>query len=478
MAEISGIQPVVTPRSNSSVSTNLNQGKSEVPNSIDNSVPMADPNRVVRTNDQNVNTGEHAYRYGASSNFESFVRTLREMPELMDIYSDVFMTKLSSEVNLVSYGQGFAEQVFQFMQSINMTAEELLNLMKEQNLLTNKYTGPFFDIIRNMMANGSSRELTMAVLDFLKRYDAYTARDHTENVMLSNLQSIAANIPKTKSGQLLALLQQYPKDGSSSQRLDFMKNKVMPFLTEYVSRTHDYGVARDMIALFTMSLSKFETGSKEAFTASFRNLAGYLQIMGMLDGVDVSALQERLMSGSASGADSRGTEILDSFVSILAQGLGGTAGAANKTSFQEMISALLVNESVYMPLTHLVVPANIDGSMIFSEMWIDPDADGQGGGDRDSEGRSSKIFVKFVIQELGSFDLLLLERDGKISMELHYPDVLQENSPEIRKAMNTIVANNGLSMESLKVMKGRNEKNLMQIFPKIFAQKTSVNVSV
>jgi len=476
MADISGIQPVVTPRSNSSVSTNLNQVKSEIPNTIDNSTPIADPNRVVRTNDQNVNTGEQAYRYGADSNFENFVRTLRSMPELMDIYNDVFMTKLSSEVNLVSYGKDFADQVFQFMQSIEMSPEELLNLMKEQNLLTNKFTGPFFDIIRNMMSNGSSRELTMAVLDFLKRYDAYTSSDHTENVMLSNLQSIASNIPKTKSGQLLQLLQQYPQDGSQADKLNFMKNDMMPFLTKYVSQTHDYGVARDMIAMFAVSLGKFETGSQEAFTSSFRNLAGYLQIMGMLDGVDASALQERLMSGKT--VDGRTTEIMDNFVKILSDGFGGTAGAANKASFQEMVSSLLINESVYMPLTHLVIPANIDGKMLFSEMWVDPDADnGAGGMDRE-ESRASKIFVKFVIQELGNFDLLILEREGKVSLELHYPEVLQDKSADIRKAMNTIISSNGLTMDNLKVMKGKNEKNLIQIFPKIFAQKTSVDVSV
>jgi hypothetical protein len=477
MAEISGVQPVVTPKNNSSVSTSLNQVKSEIPNTIDNSTPIADPNRVVRTNDQNVNTGEHAYKYGTDSNFENFARTLLDMPDQMDIYNDVFMTKLTNEVNLVSYGKDFAEQVFQFMQAINMSPEELLSLMKEQNLLENKFTGPFFDIIRNLMSNGSSRELTMTILDFLKRYDAYTSNEHTENVMLSNLQSIASNIPHTKSAQLLELLQQYPENGTQADKLNFMKNDVMPFLTKYVSQTHDYGVVREMIAMFAVSLGKYETGSEESFAASFRNIAGYLQIMGMLDGVDAEVLQERLVSTADTG--SKGTEILDAFVNILSEGMKGTAGVSNKSSFQDMISSLLINESVYMPLTHLVVPANIDGNMIFSEMWIDPDADdNDGGSEGDSGNRASKIFVKFVIKELGNFDLLILERDGKVNMELHYPEVLQDRSSDIRKDVNSIVSNNNLTIDTLKVSKGQTDKNLLQIFPKIFAQKTSVDVSV
>jgi hypothetical protein len=232
-----------------------------------------------------------------------------------------------------------------------------------------------------------------------------------------------------------------------------------------------------MISMFAVSLGKYETGSEESFASSFRNIAGYLQIMGMLDGVDASALQERLMSNVS--PESKGTDIIDAFMNILSEGMDGTAGVSNKSSCQDMISSLLINESVYMPLTHLVIPANIDGNMLFSEMWIDPDADNtDGSSERESENRASKIFVKFVIKELGNFDLLILERDGKVNMELHYPEVLQENSSEIRKAMNTIVSNNNLSMDTLKVEKGQTDKNLLQIFPKIFAQKTSVDVTI
>jgi hypothetical protein len=472
MAEISSIQPAVTPRSNQNISQ---QVKTDTNGLGDISRTLVDPSRVVRTNDQNVNTGDEAYRYGQDSNYESFIRTLRSMPELSEIYNDVFMTKLTSTVNLATYGKDFAEQVFQFMESIKMSPEQLLNMMKEQNVITNKFTGPFFDIIRNMISGDSSREMAMAVLDFLKRYDAYTSNSHTENVMLSNLKGIAANIPKSQSDKLVQLIQKYPADGTHEEKLNFLKNDVMPFLTKYVSQTHDYGVARDMIALFAVSLGKFETGSETAFIDSFRNLAGYLQLMGMLDGIDVSALQERLMSRDEAG--SMNTEMLDAFVSILEEGLGGKAGAANKAAFQDMISALLVNESVYMPVTHMVIPANINGNMLFSEMWVDPDAENEG--ERSpNDPKTSKLFVKFMIKELGNFDLLIIERDGKVNMELHYPESMSEKAADIRHDVSGIVRNNDLTIDTLTVAQGKTEKSIIEIFPKIFSNKNSVNVTV
>lgn len=468
MAEISGIQSIV-PKPNSQ---SMGQVRSDA-QTPDISTPVVDPSRIVRANDQEVNTGTEAYKYGRDSNFENFVRILQSMPELSDLYNDVFMTKLSNQVNIATYGKDFAAEVFKFMEAINMSPEDVLTLIKDQNLLTNKFTGPFFDIIRNMISNGSSRELTMAVLDFLKRYDAYTSTPHTENVLLSNLKGIAANIPRTYSNQLVEVMEKYPSDGTQAEKMQFLKNEVLPFLTKYVSQTHDYGIARDMIAMFTVGLGKYETGSAESFAESFKNLSGYLQIMGMLDGVDVAVLRERLMDTDG-GKD---TKILDAFIRILSEGLSGKTGASNKASFQEMISALLVNESVYMPLNHMVIPANIDGRMLFSEMWVDPDADNLIG-EASDENKASKIFVKFIIQELGNFDLLLVERSGKVNLELHYPETFPNTSQEIRRDISEIVRNNNLTLDNMTVAKGKTEKNLIQIFPKIFTQKTSVDVSV
>ena len=108
MAEISGIQtPVVTPRSNNQ---NMNQQLRTDVGGLRNDINtvIADPNRVVRTGGQDVNTGEEAYRYEQDSNYESFVRTLRSMPELGELFSDVFMTKLTNSVTLATYGEEFA----------------------------------------------------------------------------------------------------------------------------------------------------------------------------------------------------------------------------------------------------------------------------------------------------------------------------------------------------------------------------------
>ena len=88
------------------------------------------------------------------------------------------------------------------------------------------------------------------------------------------------------------------------------------------------------------------------------------------------------------------------------------------------------------------------------------------------------IIFKFIIQELGNFDLLLVERNGKVNLELHYPETFPNTSQEIRRDISEIVRNNNLTLDNMTVAKGKTDKNLIQIFPKIFTQKTSVDVSV
>ncbi len=477
MADIPVITPMQTVRPTSGAEMGQNV-RVDTGSTVDLQQVQVDPNRVVRPNEQNVNTGDQAYQY-RDSNFTSFIRTLQSIPDLPELFSELFVSKFTNQATLVSYGPEFAKQVNEFMETLNITPEKLLDLIKEQNVISNKFTGPFFDILRNMTTKpGVSRELMTTVLDFLKRYDAVTSQPHTENVMLSNLKSIAANIPKTNSDQLINLIKQYPVDSPDTEKLTFLKDTVMPFLTKYVSSTHDYGVARDMIAMFAVSLGKFETGNMPAFKESFQNLAGYMQIMGMLEGIDPATLMDRLLAGG-NEISRESTEIVDAFIKVLMRGMEGEAGAANKASFSDMVSNILVNESVYMPLTHMVIPANIDGQMLFSEMWMDPDANNDAANPNSDDGeRTSKIYVKFMIQELGDFDLIIMEREGKVNLELHYPETITDETSKIRRDISSIVRNNDLTVENLTVGKGRIKKNLIEIFPKIYSQKTTIDVSV
>ena len=73
---------------------------------------------------------------------------------------------------------------------------------------------------------------------------------------------------------------------------------------------------------------------------------------------------------------------------------------SNVQQFYTIMNGMLMNESVYMPLLHFMIPFQYEDNNVVSEMWVDPDARRK----TEDEGRKIKLFMKFDIQRLGKFE--------------------------------------------------------------------------
>ncbi len=137
-----------------------------------------------------------------------------------------------------------------------------------------------------------------------------------------------------------------------------------------------------------------------------------------------------------------------------------------------------MNESVYMPVMHLTLPVNVDGKLMFSELWIDPDDSGgtAGGG----EERVVKGLIKFDIKDVGFFDLFFLYgvESEKISIQLNYPKELEVSESEIRTSLGSILAENGLQQQELVLGTEEGTIPISAAFPNIFERKNSINVRI
>ena len=83
--------------------------------------------------------------------------------------------------------------------------------------------------------------------------------------------------------------------------------------------------------------------------------------------------------------------------------LRGSGGAEAQEAFRQILQALLINESVYMPLNHIILPMDWNGKLLFSELWVDPDAEDnlhKGGSQKDN---TMRFLFKVDIQGLGFF---------------------------------------------------------------------------
>ena len=446
------------------------------PESLNQVYQVTDPTKIVKTQDQNVYQDRQANQQAANldSNFDKFLGALRNSPMMSQLYTELFFSKMGNLVNS-GIGENFTKEIAQFLELIKMSDAELLSMLKGQQGQSLKFSGPFFDVLRQIISSDSSNDLKLTILDFLRKYDSLTSSNHIMKNIVANLRNIAASIPPSQGSQLAAMaekLSQAPVMGNDPQNLAVLKNDVMPFLANYVSGTKDLGVVRDIIAILTLNIARYETGSKDVFMQSLRELASYSELSKVMKGVNIDLFAAQL----AKAGQNSGNELVDKLISIIARGMDGEAGLSSRGVFHNMMSSILLNESVYMPLLHYTLPADVNGTMFFSELWVDPNAEKGVEGEKD--GRAVKVLVKFDIKGVGFFETIILTQNRVVEMQLFYPEKYTDREYEMKDALTEIMARNGLSFKSLLLAKVEAPKSISEVFPKIYERRNAVNVAV
>ena len=173
--------------------------------------------------------------------------------------------------------------------------------------------------------------------------------------------------------------------------------------------------------------------------------------------------------------------IRDRFAARLAEtaqrALRGGAGAEVQDAFRNIVSAFLINESVYMPLTHLALPLEWDGKMMFSELWVDPDAENNlknGRGDRENVIR---FLFKMDIQDLGFFDMVLTCQGENVDLQIYGPPAVTGFAGTVQGELSRILTENGLKPYGVQVQTMEKPLEISAVFPKIFEGENSINVS-
>ena len=158
------------------------------------------------------------------------------------------------------------------------------------------------------------------------------------------------------------------------------------------------------------------------------------------------------------------------------RGAKGEAGLEQVQDFYQLMRGMLVNESVYMPVNHFILPFQYQGKEAVSEFWIDPDAEKKE--EEKDGGRKIRLLVDFEIRGLGDFQLLADLQDHKISMELGIPKNLSAGAGEIQAKLQEICARNGMRVKMMQVQERKAHYRLLDVFPKIRKKENGINVSV
>ncbi|MCI8581835.1 MAG: hypothetical protein HFH13_01665 [Dorea sp.] len=437
-----------------------------------------DPSRVVRADGRNQSNGEqNAANKGISheSNFGNFVQSLRDLPRLEDV-----MTKLvfSGMANVVEsgVGKGTAEEIQSFLNMIQMTPDQMTEFLKGQMAGANRLQGPLFDMLRQVMSEATTVELKAGILDFLKKYNDMSSGKHLLQNITDTLKEMEGYMFRNDREQLSSLTARLLSHSmnANAKNVQILKEQIIPYLGKYISETRDMGRIRDLISILTLNTSRYENGNIDRLLQAFQRLMEFPAFekgFGGMSPADFRAMLQNVDFDRAAGK----MPWVDNFLNIMEAGIKGEAGIENREAFMNIMKATLVNESVYMPVMHVMIPAILDGVPMFSEIWVDPDEES---GNPESKERGIKLLIKFDLKDVGFFDMMLYYEKGKMDILLHYPEELSAHESEIREGIRKIMKNNNLDIEYLAVEQGKQSIPVSAAFPKIFERRNSINVTI
>ncbi len=474
MADLLGATNPVPGYDNTNVNRNIpiSPGNTQVQN-------VPDLDRVTgadhRTEQQDAGQAGEKIRY--DSNFQTFIQQLRQGPEGVKVLSQL----LTREGTVVTSGmsEGIAGEIAQALELLKMDQGQLLQFLSAQMKAGTRFGGALFALLRNAYARADSAGVRGDILNFLKSYSDFSSTAHIEGNLLRNLAGMADAMPASwgdKLRQLLAQLENGIAAGDRQGNLNLLQQEVFPFMSSYVTQTHDLGTPRELLSLLALDVARYENGSEDKVTETFRQLAGYGTLKGMLGGIDDKALLKLLQSSQFNQGTSA-ARFADHLAAAAARALRGEGSAEVQQTFRNLVSAMLVNESVYMPLNHFLLPLEQDGRKLFSELWVDADAEDKKGG-KGEGGKCMRFLFKLDVEKVGLFDVILTSRDKEVEVAVACPEGVAPFSREIEKTVSQILTRNELTPVGVSVRRMERPVTLTEVFPKIFEGKNSVNVKV
>ena len=470
MPDLLGVTNPVPGHDNTSINRNIpvSPNNTQIQN-------VPDTTRVTgadnRTEQRDAGQGGEQVRY--DSNFQTFLQQLRQTQG----GTRVLARLLAGEGTVVSSGmsEGIAEELSQVLEMLKMDEGELLRFLTAQMQTGTRFGGALFDLLRNAYARADHSGVRTDILTFLKSYSDWSSTAHLEGNLMRNLAAMADSMPASwgdKLRELLAQLENGVAAGDRQGNISLIQQEVFPFMSSYVAQTHDLGAPRELLSLMALDLTRYENGSEEKLQEAFRQLAGYGTLKGMLGGIDDQALMKLLQSSQV--RESGATRFADHLAAAAARALRGEGSAEVQETFRNLVSSMLINESVYMPLSHFLLPLEMDGRRLFSELWVDADAEDKSGKGRG--GKCMRFLFKIDVEKLGLFDVILTSRDREVEVAIACPEKAALFSREIEKTVSQILTRNELTPTGIVVRRMERPVTLTEVFPKIFEGMNSINV--
>lgn len=439
---------------------------------------VPDPSRITRADQRSdrQDTADSGLTRRYDSYFQAFLQDLRSFGSVSD---SLYQFLLSGFTAADPAGTGISAELAKLFAGLQVTPEQLHALLKGMLSSDQRFRGPLFDVLRQALQKNPSAAMKEDIAQFLRKFSDFSATPHVERNLARNIRQMSWFMPQQYSGALDGHLAQLDTLLSRNDRagvLSLLQNTFLPYMSDYVSQIHDRGIARNLLSMLILDVARYENGSPQNLLRSFYQLFSYTPFKDAFSGMDQQAILKMLGEHTAP-PDDAATAVLDQLSELSARAMRGESTVAMQQTMQEMMRSILVNQSVFMPLAHAMLPIIMDGRTMFSEIWVDADAERESGNRRGGS-NPTRMLLKFNVQDLGSFDLIITYQDDEVDVSLHCPPHLTEFTDLFASKMQKMAENAGLKPAAIRASPSTHRMTLTEVFPKILERMNGVNVTI
>ncbi len=472
-------------------STNNNLNRVRVPEKPEILSPfdILDPNIVNKAikpeqaalNNQNQSSN---ISHNPNSVFIKFLQSLDLAPTLIENMRKLLLSRqfVNSNIKSNPLMKLFFEE---FVKDIDMDNEQMLDFIKFQHNNYTKFSGEFFNFIRNALKANPSDDFKNVIANFLKGYDCFLSADDSTKAIENILKQITDNMPEILKESFESMANKIILDEpetNASKNLELLKNEIIPYLGKYVAKTNDFGIVRDYISVLVHNIVRLEKGLQDNFLDSADLLLDYMKYSFNLSDNDVSELKQALINTFRGSSDIKNNS-LDFMFKMIDSGIKDDKNHVNKTTFENIQESLLTSNNVQVPLVHIFLPVNYGGVFMFSELWISKEIheenikDSSKKSSRDEENADLyKIFLNFDIENVGYFETIIFSKNNKISLDISIPNSLKDFGSKIRTDIMNIVKKNNISITDIYVSECTKQRKFNEVFGTKFIKERGINV--
>ena len=244
----------------------------------------SDPSRVVRADGQKSGTaGDQENESGFSvrnynGNYTDFLQKLGQENEIKDSLGRI----LFRDGAFIAKGdEDLGKMVQQLLDSARFEdSGQLLDFLKMQG--QTKFSGTFFENLRTLLQQEGNRGLQETALKFLQVFNNYSSGEHLLEQMQELTDEIKGMLYTSARQEYASILDQLDwkaENGEPKENAQVLFQKLVPFLSKYISRTHDYGSVRSSVIQLILYGHVMKTEAV-SFSGAFLNK---WQLIGILN---------------------------------------------------------------------------------------------------------------------------------------------------------------------------------------------------